>query len=287
LALFNDASRHQLAIDVTWPSIEKGWAWLEENGVIPLGRRQEMVDDAASQAEEAWKPAVTAFDKAVSREAVESIKRGESGDQWHERVQTLGDIERHIGETVHRTLGRRAYYAGQTEALTEFPEVASRFPYMQYLATKDTRVRPAHKAMDEKVARIGSPLHDAMVKLIDEFNCRCSMVPLTAKQAQGKGIDDDSGAPPPPPPAAEQHVVSTEAEELAAPPARSRAPEGAGALIGRILLDRLTSKSGSGNDQRIPKRIRDLFPDRFREAFTTNQLFIIEGGRDWWNSNVG
>ncbi len=288
LALFNPDSVRTLAIDLEFPSIEKGLAWLERQDVLPIGRREQMVADAEAQADVAWRPAVTAFDKAINREAIKSIAAGESGDRWQVRVAKIGDLQRHIGETIHRTLGKRADYAGQTEALPECPEVASRFPYLQLLATDDTRVRPTHWAVNKKVARIGSPLHTKMVEILNEWQCRCSGVPLTLKQAQRIGIDDDTGAPPPPPP--EETAAPIASDESAQPAStskpRSTVPNAAVTFLTKVLIDRLTGANNAGNNQRIPQRIRDLFPPRFRPATTTNELFAIEGGRDWWVSNI-
>jgi len=187
-----------LAVEVTWPSIDKGLAWLEDQEILLGGRRATVEANAEALASRASSAANRLFDAKVAREVRESIRRGEGADSWHKRVSAIVDVERNVSETVHRTFAHRAYYAGQTEVLTEVPAVASRFPYVAYDATRDTRVRPTHWAKNKMVARVGSPLHKEMLKLLDEYNCRCSSTPMTLKQAQAAGIDDDTGAPPEP-----------------------------------------------------------------------------------------
>jgi uncharacterized protein with gpF-like domain len=79
------------------------------------------------------------------------------------------------------------------QQITDKPVVAELFPYWLYECTADSRSRASHVAMNGKVAHRDSPLADQMQVLIDEYNCRCTMIPLDREDALAKGIDDDTG----------------------------------------------------------------------------------------------
>jgi SPP1 gp7 family putative phage head morphogenesis protein len=48
------------------------------------------------------------------------------------------------------------------------------FPYVQYQTVNDSRVRPAHKALDNKIVKIGTPEYDLIMPPLG-WRCRCNM----------------------------------------------------------------------------------------------------------------
>lgn len=108
-------------------------------------------------------------------------------------------------ETVFRTNVLGAYAAGQ-KAVLAHPAVRSEFPYVAWYATRDTRVRPDHRAMETagldgtNVFRADDPALLAVWPPAG-WNCRCKVVLLTLEDAAARGVREAiawlaSGLPP-------------------------------------------------------------------------------------------
>lgn len=89
-------------------------------------------------------------------------------------------------ETVFRTNIQSAYGAGR---LQQQRDQADDFPYLQYHATHDDRVRPEHLALDGEVRAITDPFWERYYPPW-EYSCRCDAESLTAAEAGDFGIDD-------------------------------------------------------------------------------------------------
>lgn len=85
-------------------------------------------------------------------------------------------------KTVFRTNAAMAYSAGQ---ITQLAQAAEDFPFWQLDAINDKRVRPSHLANDGKIFRNG----DFRFWPPYSFNCRCNGRPITAAEAQAKGLE--------------------------------------------------------------------------------------------------
>ncbi len=98
--------------------------------------------------------------------------RGWAGlDPWH-------------AETVFRTNIQSAYGAGRWQQQRAQRED---FPFLQYHAINDTRVRPTHWALNGIVQPIGAPFWKHYYPPWD-YNCRCDAESLSADEARAIGI---------------------------------------------------------------------------------------------------
>lgn len=94
-------------------------------------------------------------------------------------------------ETVFRTNTAAAYNAGRYVAQTD-PDVVASTGFWQYLTVDDGRVRDQHRALHEKMWRIG----DAQAQAVyppNGFNCRCVMVTIDAEDVDQDLLDLDVG----------------------------------------------------------------------------------------------
>jgi SPP1 gp7 family putative phage head morphogenesis protein len=96
-------------------------------------------------------------------------------------------------ETVYRTNLNRAASQGQLDIVRE-PTVRKFVPLMQFSATKDTRTRDTHRAMDGYVATV-EQIDSQGINTPLGFNCRCGWKPVPVAKAQANGWVDDDGVP--------------------------------------------------------------------------------------------
>ena len=128
----------------------------------------------------------------LRRLVVESAKLGESESEFAKRIADKVDILRSDANRILRTNTKQHYVAGMTKSL-EKPHIQSAFPYVLYVATHDGRTREEHRAMDGKIALVGSPEYAKFLEMQSDWNCRCSLIPLTAKQAKARGVAVPAG----------------------------------------------------------------------------------------------
>ena len=123
----------------------------------------------------------------LNQELMTSIRLGEGRDDWRKRLKDIMDTRAGFDETISRTATHKAYLEGQRDVLNE-PVIRDLFPYRQYFATLDNRVRPEHKAMDRKVYHRDSTLARQAAALLNDWNCRCSETSLTEEDALQIGV---------------------------------------------------------------------------------------------------
>jgi SPP1 gp7 family putative phage head morphogenesis protein len=123
----------------------------------------------------------------VQTALVQSIQAGEALPKFAARIDAIVELPKSRTETLFRTQTKQAFIAGQERALSN-PVVAEEFPYVEFCATADTRVRDSHWELDGKVVRRGSPEHQLFLRALSDYNCRCTAIPLTMAQAQAKGV---------------------------------------------------------------------------------------------------
>ena len=125
----------------------------------------------------------------VKQSLVKALAEGKSFREWQQALTPeMLALPRHYQETVFRTAMLSSYNGAKW---THFRAHAARRPVLRYIAINDHRTRPAHHALhglmmpvgDERWANLAPPLG---------FNCRCSLVSLSDKQAKALGY---SGAP--------------------------------------------------------------------------------------------
>ncbi len=116
-----------------------------------------------------------------------SVQSGEALDKFRVRIDKIISLPKAQTETLFRTQTKQAFIAGQERALAN-PVVAEEFPYVEYMATEDSRVRDSHWELDGQVVRRGSPEHQLFLRALSDYNCRCTIRPITAKEAEQRGI---------------------------------------------------------------------------------------------------
>jgi SPP1 gp7 family putative phage head morphogenesis protein len=84
-------------------------------------------------------------------------------------------------DTVFNTNVQKAYSAGRYEQMND-ESVLEALPFWQFWTVGDDRVRPEHRVLDGFTARGIDPV---WLKIYPPcgFNCRCSVVPITAEEA--------------------------------------------------------------------------------------------------------
>lgn len=112
----------------------------------------------------------------------ENIGKGTDGRSFSKIVDDefdrrgLTKLKPYQVENIYVTNTSLAFAAGQMSALVE---VSADFPFWKYSATMDSSTRPSHAALHGKIFANGDftfypPLG---------FKCRCTAIPLTARQA--------------------------------------------------------------------------------------------------------
>ena len=138
----------------------------------------------------------------VKQSLVKALEEGKSFREWQQALTPeMLALPRHYQETVFRTAMLSSYNGAKW---THFRAHAERRPVLRYIAINDGRTRPAHRALhglmmpvdDERWQQLAPPLG---------FNCRCTMVSLSEKQATALGY---SGAPGKLPTWEDDHGVS-------------------------------------------------------------------------------
>lgn len=84
-------------------------------------------------------------------------------------------------DTAFQTAMQKAYSAGRLQQMNQ-PHVQAALPFWQYWTVGDDRVRPEHACIHGFVARAIDPVWRKIYPP-SGFNCRCSVAPLTEKEA--------------------------------------------------------------------------------------------------------
>lgn len=171
-----------------FPQLEKALKWLHNRGIATLDEFKRL--SAIEQQQVFSAPGINSpqaledLKKAVG----ESLKIGESFANFRKRIDRVVNLKKHEEELVYRTETKRAYVDG-LDGTIRGGKVATKFPYVEYTATHDTRTRPTHRELDGKVAKIGSTLYDVMIAALKEPRCRCNIIPITEARADQLGIN--------------------------------------------------------------------------------------------------
>lgn len=111
-----------------------------------------------------------------------NLKRGEGAKPFREVIDSEFDkagltrLASHQVDNIYRTNTSLAYGAGQMQKMIQ---VSDDFPYWKYSATMDSKTRPDHAALHGKIFRTGDFTFWPPIG----FRCRCTGIPLTARQA--------------------------------------------------------------------------------------------------------
>ncbi|WP_236686446.1 phage minor head protein [Chromobacterium subtsugae] len=93
-------------------------------------------------------------------------------------------------ETIYRTNLQTAYMAGRWQ--TQIENVDDR-PFWMYVAIRDSKTRPSHRALHGKVFRYDDPFWQSYYTP-NGWGCRCRIVALSADDLAARGIQVESSA---------------------------------------------------------------------------------------------
>lgn len=111
-----------------------------------------------------------------------NLQRGEGEKDFKKVVDEEFDkagltrLASHQVRNIYETNVSLAFGAGQMQKMLE---VADDFPYWKFSATLDSKTRPSHAALHGKIFRVGDYTFFPPLS----FRCRCTAIPLTARQA--------------------------------------------------------------------------------------------------------
>ena len=174
--------------DAEYPFIQDGLDFLREKEVLPhaqyvaLSRTQKLRVIGSSAIQTALQASKL---KAL---VMQSVTAGESESEFHERIRDHVGVMRSEANTILRTNTKQASIEGLTKTL-EKSHIQAAFPYVMFVSTHDGRTRHDHAEHDGEIVLVGSPEYDKLLELLHEYQCRCSLIPLSAKQAKARGVD--------------------------------------------------------------------------------------------------
>lgn len=182
-----------LDIDAMYPFLDDGLEYLLEKKVVS-GKQYAKLSQA-NKLKAIGSATIKSQAQAVQlRKALaESFKAGEDERQFADRIKDQVDLLRSDSNRILRTATKQGYVEGMAKTL-EKPHIAEAFPYAMFVNTHDGRTRPTHEALGKEangnnIARVGSAKYQGFIDALNEWQCRCSLIPLTAKQAKARGVD--------------------------------------------------------------------------------------------------
>lgn len=134
----------------------------------------------------------------IRKALVDDLQKGGMLEGFEGKVDAIlgkGALSRRHIETVYRNNLHLAWNVGQRWAAAK-PLVASEFPYLDYSATHDDRVRENHLALEKlgiggtSIYRVDDPVIQTFWPGCWDWNCRCVGTFLTIRDAARKGIEE-------------------------------------------------------------------------------------------------
>lgn len=121
---------------------------------------------------------------------VKAHRDGLTFAQWKDLVKggdIALDLPEHRLDNIFRTNMQCAYAQGHWKQQQANKD---RRPYLMYDAINDTRTRPSHLALDNIILPVDDPFWDEHYPP-NGYRCRCSVISLTAAQAEARGGETD------------------------------------------------------------------------------------------------
>lgn len=179
---------------IRYPFLSDAIAWLQEKKLATADEVKAMAAaDKTSVFTAAGTNSIPTL-QILREEISNSIQIGESFDGFRNRMKDTLSGTRAQQETLYRTNTKQAYNAGMEKTLDD-PEVSDTFGYVLYAATTDNRTRGTHWMLDGFVCSRSDPAYDVLQAAVNDWNCRCSLIPLTKRQAEQRGIKTKSDMP--------------------------------------------------------------------------------------------
>jgi SPP1 gp7 family putative phage head morphogenesis protein len=124
----------------------------------------------------------------------DAIKSGQGAQVGAARLNEIANLRGGQAQTIIRSQTKAAYMDQWSQTIQK-PAVKAVFGYVKYVATRDGRVRPWHRALDGFVCSVDDPAYKVLLQIQAEHNCRCLLINLTEKQALRAGIKTQSDLP--------------------------------------------------------------------------------------------
>ena len=185
----------------------EAFEYLRARGIEPSADFYDRVEAARKQAWTMSKLSDLEHIGRIKASLEKAIAEGMSFDNWRkENLADLQGLPKSYQETVFRTTVLSSYNAGRW---AHFRDHAERRPILRYTAINDSRTRPAHRALHGLMMPVDDPRWQTLAPP-GGFNCRCTLMSLSERQAKGMGY---TGAPQDIPTWTDKHGV----EHTAAP----------------------------------------------------------------------
>lgn len=177
-------------IKTIFPWLQTAWDFLSNKKVVKAS-------DFASLSIDQQQAAFTApgmEDRDELKKLRDEIAKGQNSEDGGE---SLADFRKRIGdslsltrvqsETTFRTNVHQGFIEGFDKAMKS-KLVSELFPCVMLSATADSRVRELHWEMDNFVCLKSDPAYKLLLRLTKDWNCRCSIIPLSLEQAKEQGV---------------------------------------------------------------------------------------------------
>ena len=130
--------------------------------------------------------------KTVLELVNKSLEEGSTFQDFKKQVEAEGiELSEHHLANVYRTNMQNAYAHGRWQQQQRNKETRS---YLKYTAINDSRTRPTHLALDGIIRHIDDPFWLTHYPP-NGYQCRCSILAITEKQALRQGITPDDKLP--------------------------------------------------------------------------------------------
>lgn len=175
-----------------------------------VNRSPILVDSAEDLRERYSQDNIFGITFSISESITEDIKNilaeaalfGTPQNQIRERIkEKASEFSNWYADLVQQTTLNTSYNAGldkQSQAINsnyEFRAAGLEIVAYQFNAIMDSRVRPNHAAADGIVAGIDDPVWDLLFPPLG-YNCRCSLISITRREARRMGLLDENGQIP-------------------------------------------------------------------------------------------
>ena len=125
----------------------------------------------------------------IKSSLVRALEQGKTFSEWKKEID-YASLSRARLETIYRTNIQSAFGAANWDKMNADKEL---LPYAMYVALGDDRTRETHARLSGTIRKIDDPFWNGRRPPID-YNCRCTMVSLSAREAESMGITSDENA---------------------------------------------------------------------------------------------